>query len=141
MAGFRTIREDSIDAALRNWALWYLGFSSGNCRIVDLNTEVRSARQGALLSAYEEQTVVTWVEGWAMDTDVQLGILQAEITHRMGADAWKVRETVKCWYAGTGTDEYEAEGLRMARTTFIDRIRQVKRWFEGLKDEALLRRA
>jgi hypothetical protein len=60
--------------------------------------------------------------------------VQMQIDARLRFQSWNVRDTVRRWYHGTGTDEYEAEHLGIPRQTFSDRIDQVKRRIEDNRE-------
>lgn len=130
LAGFRHAREDPIDAALRNWAIWAtVGISSTDTSNSGTGKEYDT--DGTKREAYYETKVPSQV-GWALDVEAELGEVQAQIDLRQGK--WNVRDTVKRWYAGTYTDELEAEYLGIPRSTFSDRIDQIKRRIQALRD-------
>jgi hypothetical protein len=125
MAGFRTTDFDVIDAALQNWAIWATQ-SSGIRTESDGGGSGGHDTDGTKREAHHETREVCQV-GWAMDVDAELVEVQAQIDARLRFNSWNVRDTVRRWYHGTGTDEYEAESLGIPRSTFSDRIDQVKR--------------
>lgn len=124
LAGIRTSIFDPIDAALANWASWATQ-SSGIRTDSDAGSGGHDT-DGTKREAHHETREVCQV-GWALDVDAELAEVQAQIDARLSFNSWNVRDTIKRWYHGTGTDEYEAESLGIPRSTFSDRKDQVKR--------------
>lgn len=138
MAGFRSVQNDALDDALYNWAGWYKQLGSGRrARIAD--HEAHPPTEEQMREAYQRNTAVTYLDGKARAVDDELTAIQQDIG-LPETGGWKVKETVAAWYAGTGTDEYEADGLGIPRSTFASRIDQVKRRIETLRENKLSER-
>jgi hypothetical protein len=137
MAGFRSAVQDPIDEALYNWAIWAVG-SSGSARLEPPEIG-RGDTDGTKREPFHE-TEVSCIVGWALDVDHELGEIQARIDLKPDGERWPVRETVKRWYAGTSTDQYEAQYLGIPRSTFADRIDQVKKRIVALREMKLAAR-
>lgn len=134
LAGFRTTRPDAIDEALTNWAIW--ATQSSGIRTDSDSGGGAHDTDGTKREAHHETKEVCQV-GWAMDVEKELVYVQMQIDARLRFNSWNVRDTVRRWYHGTGTDAYEAEHLGIPRQTFSDRVGQVKRLIEDNREAKL----